>query len=431
MSCWLQCMSTAKKGTDTSASESQRLYTDPSLYRLQYHVVMSSHCEVAMSYHKDDKQLKCHTCGYTMPVPNYCPECGSDTWRYLGLGTQKLEELVQIKFRMPGLFAWMRIRQGKMPTRSCWLPWWAQGGYSYGNTDDCKRGWILKMWHWLVSSTGMPCWIAVIIAVQSWPTICWSRRWEEAGAVPRGGEVNIQAYDTTHYAIQCAAHHDYRAFFRTKWNAGILQAIHRIPIYHDFSHTSPEEVARAKSCWKRMRISNSGTGTADKSARMRCVCTSCWRENSRSCWGNVSEVYDAHLAAKEKYQTGYRCISGRAGLRRLLCRKEWYRWSSTASVSFRCSLWLSDHDTLYQTLPMTEYDIWTLYYYLYKWWPCLPWRCCSSCKENALSLSAMASHYMLQDTTLLGFRRTVVTAPACRKRWTNRCCAASDTAYSP
>ena len=62
------------------------------------HVVMCPHCEVAMSYHKDDKQLKCHTCGYTMPVPNYCPECGSDTWRYLGLGTQKLEELVQIKF---------------------------------------------------------------------------------------------------------------------------------------------------------------------------------------------------------------------------------------------------------------------------------------------------------------------------------------------
>ena len=87
------------------------------------HVVMCPHCEVAMSYHKDDKQLKCHTCGYTMPVPNYCPECGSDTWRYLGLGTQKLEELVQIKFPDARIIRMDADTTGKkMPTRSCWLP---------------------------------------------------------------------------------------------------------------------------------------------------------------------------------------------------------------------------------------------------------------------------------------------------------------------
>ncbi|MEG2799169.1 MAG: primosomal protein N', partial [Erysipelotrichaceae bacterium] len=62
------------------------------------HVEMCPHCEQAMAYHKEDHVLKCHTCGYQKPLPYECPECKENKWRYIGVGTQRLAEIVQEKF---------------------------------------------------------------------------------------------------------------------------------------------------------------------------------------------------------------------------------------------------------------------------------------------------------------------------------------------
>ena len=61
-------------------------------------VLKCPHCEVALSYHKQEGRLKCHVCGYSRVLPGQCPVCGSDHWRSLGIGTQKLEEHVQSCF---------------------------------------------------------------------------------------------------------------------------------------------------------------------------------------------------------------------------------------------------------------------------------------------------------------------------------------------
>ncbi|MEF9967441.1 MAG: primosomal protein N', partial [Longicatena sp.] len=39
-----------------------------------------------------------------------------------------------------------------------------------------------------------------------------------SGRGDKDGEVIIQAYDCSHYAIQCAAHHDYQTFFLNEMN---------------------------------------------------------------------------------------------------------------------------------------------------------------------------------------------------------------------
>lgn len=39
--------------------------------------------------------LSCHYCGYTRPMPAYCPYCGSRQIRGLGVGTQRLERMVR------------------------------------------------------------------------------------------------------------------------------------------------------------------------------------------------------------------------------------------------------------------------------------------------------------------------------------------------
>ncbi len=48
-------------------------------------------CSVSMTYHKNRNSLVCHLCGHTAPVPDVCPQCGSDKVKDFGSGTQKAE----------------------------------------------------------------------------------------------------------------------------------------------------------------------------------------------------------------------------------------------------------------------------------------------------------------------------------------------------
>ncbi|SDJ02976.1 primosomal protein N' [Salimicrobium halophilum] len=59
------------------------------------HVVECPHCDISMTYHRKQEQLKCHYCSYEQPMPSECPECESKTIRYFGTGTQKVEEHLQ------------------------------------------------------------------------------------------------------------------------------------------------------------------------------------------------------------------------------------------------------------------------------------------------------------------------------------------------
>lgn len=55
------------------------------------YTVKCKNCDVTLTYHNQEKKLKCHYCGYETKVLNCCPECKSENIRYFGTGTQKLE----------------------------------------------------------------------------------------------------------------------------------------------------------------------------------------------------------------------------------------------------------------------------------------------------------------------------------------------------
>ncbi|MDP9247515.1 MAG: primosomal protein N', partial [Candidatus Dormibacteraeota bacterium] len=57
--------------------------------------VQCPQCSVSMVQHLELDGLSCHYCGYTRPMPAYCPYCGSRQIRGLGLGTQRLEATVK------------------------------------------------------------------------------------------------------------------------------------------------------------------------------------------------------------------------------------------------------------------------------------------------------------------------------------------------
>jgi primosomal protein N' (replication factor Y) len=50
------------------------------------------HCSAYRVFHKIDRTLRCHHCGYSERVPRACPGCGSPDIRPMGRGTEKLEE---------------------------------------------------------------------------------------------------------------------------------------------------------------------------------------------------------------------------------------------------------------------------------------------------------------------------------------------------
>ena len=51
-----------------------------------------SHCSAFRVFHKIDRTLRCHHCGFTERVPRTCPACGNADIAPMGRGTEQLEE---------------------------------------------------------------------------------------------------------------------------------------------------------------------------------------------------------------------------------------------------------------------------------------------------------------------------------------------------
>jgi primosomal protein N' (replication factor Y) len=58
------------------------------------------HCSAWRVFHKGDRTLRCHHCGFTERVPRACPDCGNLDIQPIGRGTEKLEE--QLALALPG-----------------------------------------------------------------------------------------------------------------------------------------------------------------------------------------------------------------------------------------------------------------------------------------------------------------------------------------
>ena len=59
------------------------------------YVAACDHCSIPMTFHITDKKLRCHLCAEERESPFKCPECKSVNIRKRGVGTQKIEEIVQ------------------------------------------------------------------------------------------------------------------------------------------------------------------------------------------------------------------------------------------------------------------------------------------------------------------------------------------------
>ncbi len=59
-------------------------------------ILICPHCDLALTYHAEDKKMKCHSCNFEMSVPTFCPTCKQQAgYSSYGFGTQKLCEEIK------------------------------------------------------------------------------------------------------------------------------------------------------------------------------------------------------------------------------------------------------------------------------------------------------------------------------------------------
>lgn len=62
------------------------------------HSVQCPNCDVSLTYHRHNGQLRCHYCGFHIPRLNACQACGNSTLDTKGFGTEQIQEEVKHLF---------------------------------------------------------------------------------------------------------------------------------------------------------------------------------------------------------------------------------------------------------------------------------------------------------------------------------------------
>lgn len=173
------------------------------------------HCDIAMSWHRDERLLKCHTCGTVMRVPKACPECGSTAgFTAFGFGTQKLEAELQEKFPAAKVLRMDADTTGRKNAHEKILKAFGNGeadillgtqmiakGLDYPNVTLVG---IINGDEGIARTDFRSCELSFDLLMQA------SGR---SGRSEYPGKVILQVFDPGHYAVQCAAQQDYDTFF--------------------------------------------------------------------------------------------------------------------------------------------------------------------------------------------------------------------------
>ena len=177
-------------------------------------VLRCRRCEVPVTYHLTGDVLVCHQCNYRMPVPQNCPRCLSRRIKFLGIGTQKLEQEVAHSFYQARLLRWdSDVTKGKHSHDEILAKFRAHQADILIGTQMIAKGLDLP----LVTLVGV---VSADTALNLPDFRAGERTFQllsqvagRAGRGILGGQVIIQTYAPEHYAIQAAAKHDYASFY--------------------------------------------------------------------------------------------------------------------------------------------------------------------------------------------------------------------------
>lgn len=88
-----------QKGEQSMLFLNRRGYAPLIICRDCGHRIQCPNCTAWLTEHRNSKSLVCHHCGYSVPIPKACPECGSETGlTACGPGVERVAEEVKCRF---------------------------------------------------------------------------------------------------------------------------------------------------------------------------------------------------------------------------------------------------------------------------------------------------------------------------------------------
>jgi primosomal protein N' (replication factor Y) len=177
-------------------------------------VMRCRRCDVSLTYHSVSDTLVCHLCNYRMRAPTLCPRCHNPRIKFLGAGTQKLEEQTTRTFAQARVLRWdSDSTTGRGAHDKILAAFQTHEADILIGTQMVAKGLdipLVTVVGVINADTGLnlPDFRAAERAFQLLSQVAG-----RAGRGPRGGEVFFQTYNPEHFAIQAAARHDYRLFY--------------------------------------------------------------------------------------------------------------------------------------------------------------------------------------------------------------------------
>jgi len=218
-----QTQATLDRGEQAIILLNRRGYSFVVMCRACGEKLQCENCSISLTYHKPvttsdghapvGQRLECHYCGYKRTVPQRCPECDSEHLYFLGAGSQQGEERLQeifpgarigrmdrdtVRGRADMEHLLMRLHSGEI-NLLVGTQMIAKGHDIHGVTLVGVVGADFAL--------GLPDFRAAERVFQLLTQV--------SGRAGRGeltGTVLVQTYHPDHYAIECAAKHDFHAF---------------------------------------------------------------------------------------------------------------------------------------------------------------------------------------------------------------------------
>ncbi|PPD58001.1 replication restart helicase PriA [Dehalogenimonas etheniformans] len=178
-------------------------------------VLKCRHCRLPLGFHPVENRLVCHHCNAQYRVPTVCPVCKGSRIKFIGLGTQKLEEETKKEFSGARVLRWdSDAARGK------------DSGYQI--FDDFRAGKADILIGTQVVARGLDLPRVGLVGVINADTALnlpdfragertFQLLLQVAGRAGRGefpGRVVVQSYQPSHYAIAAAVAHDFKTFYQ-------------------------------------------------------------------------------------------------------------------------------------------------------------------------------------------------------------------------
>lgn len=175
-------------------------------------------CDISLVYHEYSHSLKCHYCGHDEKIPDTCRRCGAKDLRYMGTGTQKIENDIQALFPSAKV-----IRMDNDTTRT-------KNAHEKLLHDFQVNGDILLGTQMIAKGLDFPK-VTLVGILQADHNLhvpdfraaekTFQLLMQVSGRSGRRdilGKVIVQAFNPEHYAINYACNHDYLGFYNHEMN---------------------------------------------------------------------------------------------------------------------------------------------------------------------------------------------------------------------